>query len=123
MDYMIMMFGDAEPLLQVRSPQWIKDMLASLRTLNEELAASGELVDSRGLADTRHAKTVRLRDGAAQVTEGPFAGVKESLIGFWILDVRSEARAVEIAARIIEYADVVEVRPVLDGAPKEILDV
>ncbi|MGA8114423.1 MAG: YciI family protein [Actinocatenispora sp.] len=122
MRFMIMMFGDAEPLLEVRSPLWIKDMLAFMRALNEELTASGELVDGRGLADSPRAKTVRLRDGDAVTTDGPVAGAKESLIGYWLLDVTDEGRAIEIAARIVEYTDVVEVRPVLDGPPQEMLD-
>jgi len=34
------------------------------------------------------------------VTDGPFAETKEYLMGFWILDVKSPERIVEIAAHI-----------------------
>ena len=45
-------------------------------------------------------------------TDGPFAESKESLIGFWVLDVADEARILEIAGRIVKYSGLVEVRPV-----------
>ena len=60
---------------------------------------AGELVYNEGLADPGTAKTVRLVDGAVTATDGPFAEAKESVIGFWIVDVESEARLLEIAER------------------------
>jgi hypothetical protein len=33
------------------------------------------------------------------VTDGPFAEAKELLAGYWLIDVESEERAIEIAAR------------------------
>lgn len=41
-----------------------------------------------------------------------------SLIGFWVVEVESEARALEIAGQIVAYAGVVEVRPVQDAPPE-----
>ncbi len=80
--------------------------------LTEELAASGELVVSEGLADPALAKRITVRDGKAMTTDGPFAEVKEHLAGFYLLDVASEERAVEIAAQVPEAAlGLVEVRP------------
>ncbi|MGD1222018.1 YciI family protein [Streptomyces krungchingensis] len=69
--------------------------------LTKELVASGEMVQFTGLADPRRARIVR-SDGAAApvVTDGPFPESKEVLAGFNVIDVASEARALEIAARI-----------------------
>ncbi|WP_435220343.1 YciI family protein [Streptomyces sp. Tue6028] len=69
--------------------------------LTKELVASGEMVQFTGLADPRLARIVR-SDGAAApvVTDGPFPESKEVLAGFNVIDVASEARALEIAARI-----------------------
>ncbi|WP_432173489.1 YciI family protein [Streptomyces sp. Tue6028] len=69
--------------------------------LTKELVASGEMVQFTGLADPRLARVVR-SDGAAApvVTDGPFPESKEVLAGFNVIDVASEARALEIAARI-----------------------
>ena len=57
-------------------------------------------------------KRVRAGEGGTLTTDGPFAEAKEHLAGFYLLDVESEERAVEIAAKIPEAAlGLVEVRP------------
>ena len=83
-----------------------------MRGLDRELTESGEMVVNEGLQDGGSAKIVRLTDGVPVTTDGPYAEAKESLIGFWILDVADEARILEIAGRIVQYSGVVEVRPV-----------
>jgi hypothetical protein len=51
-------------------------------------------------------------------TDGPYAESKESIVGYWVLDVDSEARAVEICGRIVKYARSVELRQVADAPPE-----
>jgi hypothetical protein len=83
--------------------------------LNADLVASGEYVASESLDDLAETKTVTVRDGVGMATDGPFAEVKEHLAGFYVVDVASLERAVEIVARIPEAAHgMVEVRPVRD---------
>ncbi|HEY2555790.1 MAG TPA: YciI family protein [Diaminobutyricibacter sp.] len=118
MKYMIMMFGSAESMMQTKTPEWVREMIAYMTQLDKDLADAGELVYSEGLADPGTAKTVRLVDGAVTATDGPFAEAKESVIGFWIVDVESEARLLEIAESIVKYSNVVEVRPVPSGPPE-----
>ena len=78
----------------------------------------GQLVFQQGLADPSTAKVVSLRDGLPVTTDGPFAAARESLIGFSVVDVESEARVVEIAGQIAEWSDLVEVRQALDAPPE-----
>ena len=119
MKYMVMMFGEAATMLETRSKEWVTEMIGFMTALNEELASSGELVDARGLTDASSAKLVRRQPGGGTVvTDGPFAESKESLVGFWLLDVQSEERVLELAGRIVEYSGVVEVRPVADAPPE-----
>ncbi len=107
------------------TPEEFRAHIEFQRTLGAQLAASGELVDAQGLADPSQARIVS-SDGrsAPVVTDGPFPETKEFLAGYWIVDVDSLDRAVEIAAfasaapgpggrPIGEY---IEVRPVM-GAP------
>jgi len=68
--------------------------------LPDELAASGELIVSEGLADPALAKRVTARDGQVMTSDGPFAEVKEHLAGFYLVDCESTDRAVQIAARV-----------------------
>jgi hypothetical protein len=69
--------------------------------LNQELTETGELVGGEALTGPDYAKVVTA-DGrtAPVVTDGPFAEFKEMLAGFQTVDVESEERAVEIAARV-----------------------
>ena len=83
--------------------------------LTEELAANGELIVSEALADASLTRRVSVHDGQTLTSDGPFAEAKELLAGFFLLEVPSEQRAVEIAARVPEAElDLVEVRPVLE---------
>jgi hypothetical protein len=86
--------------------------LAYYARFTAELEASGELVVSQALADPSTTKRVQVDEGRTLTTDGPFAEAKEHLAGFYLLDVASEERAVEIAAKVPEAAfGLVEVRP------------
>ena len=118
MKYMIMMFGSAAGMTEVKSPEWIKEMIGFMQQLDRDLTTSGELVFNLGLADGSAAKTVRLENGLPVATDGPFAESKESLIGYWVVDVENEERVIEIAGQIVEYSGVVEIRPSPDAPPE-----
>ena len=122
MKYMIMTFGDTSAL-QGRSPEWIKAMIEFMQRIDVELTESGELVFQQGLADPSQARTVRVQQGVPVATDGPFAESRASLVGFWVVDVENEARAVEIAARISQDADApIEVRQCMDAPPDEVTE-
>jgi hypothetical protein len=119
MKYMIMMFSGVGDSMAGRSPEWISGLHALMLGLDAELRESGELVDSRKLADPTRAKTVRFVDSKAAPTDGPYAEIKESLAGYWIIDA-TEERALEIAAKCVDYIEFpMEVRPVMDEQPPE----
>ncbi|WP_037357834.1 YciI family protein [Amycolatopsis orientalis] len=81
--------------------------------LDRALRESGELVHSDGLADPAEAKCVTVRGGKPLASDGPFAEVKEHLVGFYLVDCESMERALDIAARVPDAAyGKVEVRPV-----------
>lgn len=74
--------------------------------------ATGEIeawvhdVDSRGkriigdrLRPVALAKTVRVRGGRRQISDGPFAESKEVILGFDVLECESMEEAIEIACR------------------------
>jgi hypothetical protein len=107
------------------APEEIEAHIDFQRALGAELAKSGELVDAQGLAGPEQAKLVS-SDGrsAPVVTDGPFPETKEFLAGYWIVDVDSPQRALEIAAKASEgpgpggkpIGEYIEVRAVM-GAP------
>ena len=58
------------------------------------------------------ATTVRVRNGQATVTDGPFAETKEALAGFYLIDARDLNEAIQIASKIppAKYGSI-EIRP------------
>ena len=115
MRYMLLQnYGPTEsncPPMSQWSPADIKAHIEFQQVLNAELLDRGELVDAQGLAGPERARFV-VSDGtsAPVITDGPFPESKELLAGYRIVDVESDERAVEIAARI-------SAAPGLDGAP------
>ena len=118
MKYMIMMFGKTAELWETQTPEWISGMNELIMRLDQEIKDKGEHVDGQKLAGTNAAKTVVIEDGAPVATDGPFAEAKESVVGYWIVDVDSEDRAVEIVSEIVAYTKVpMEIRQVMDEPP------
>jgi hypothetical protein len=101
--YMLLMhYGEAPgvPPMSEWAPEDMQARGAAMMALHEELAASGELVGAEGLTGPQAAKIVAHDGvGAPVVTDGPFPESKEFLAGYWLVDVESEQRAIEIAAR------------------------
>ena len=102
--FMLLQNYAATPACSVPMSEWpvedIKAHIAFQHELNAELAGQGELVDAQGLAGPELAKFVTWDgSGAPVVTDGPFPESKELLAGYRMIDVDSEARAIEIAAK------------------------
>jgi hypothetical protein len=63
------------------------------------------------------ATTVRVKDGKALVTDGPFVEMKEALGGYLFFEAEDLDAAIELAARIpaARMGGAVEVRPLAEG--------
>ena len=81
----------------------------------DALREAGSLLGSQQLEDPGSARTLRVRDGVARVTDGPFAETREFLAGFNLIEADSMDAAMEIA-RQFPWARFgsIEVRPVRD---------
>lgn len=91
-----------------------------------ELKKEGSFVAAEGLAVPAQARIVRAgKNGAPEVTDGPFAESKEFLAGYWIVDVETPDQAYAIAARASAAPGQggkpmnmpIEVRQVMSGPP------
>ncbi|MFD9366971.1 YciI family protein [Streptomyces sp. NPDC060020] len=102
MKYMIQMnvpTAEWDAVMSSYSDEDMQAMFAHMEALNSELTSAGEWVDGQGLGGPAQVKTVRAgSDGRPQVTDGP-ARAGDILAGYWVVDVKSEERALEIAAR------------------------
>jgi hypothetical protein len=93
--------GDGIPPMTEWTPDEVQAHLDYYSVLNEELTASGELVETTILTGPDLAVIVTGDGQTAPVaTDGPFAEVKEWIAGFQIVDVESEERAIEIAGKV-----------------------
>ena len=78
----------------------------------DDLQARGRWITGDQLAPPRRARSVRVRDGKAIVSDGPFVETKEALGGFDIIECDSLEEAVEIAAgHPVAQMGTIEVRP------------
>ncbi len=114
MKYLILIYSNPESreIWEGLSDAERAEGLRGYAALNEDLAASGEMIVSEALADPSQAKRVSVREGRTISTDGPFAEVKEHLAGFYLVECESVDRAIEYAARVPEAAlGLVEVRP------------
>lgn len=82
---------------------------------NEEAGKSGHLLGGHALQPTQTATTVRVRDGKATATDGPFAETKEQLGGYYLIEARDLNDAIQVAGRIPgARLGCVEVRPIME---------
>ena len=114
MTYMIMVC-ETEKAFRDRTDEKSKAAYwGAYREYTEALQKAGVMTGGHGLQPPLTATTVRLRGGARNVQDGPFAEAKEQLGGYYIVDVPDLDTALEWAARCPAAAyGAVEVRPVM----------
>lgn len=97
-------------------PQDAQEACEFYERLGKELTESGEFVTTEGLEVPARTKTIRKRPGGPEVTDGPYAELKEVLASYAIIDCQSYDRAVEIGTRIADATgDTIEIRPISSG--------
>ena len=105
-----------------------QDEVAHAQLSQEELAAEYEAYNALGaetekrgvesgfaLMPTNTATTVRVRNGKALTSDGPFAETKEQLGGYYLVNCKDLDEAIALAARIPAATDgSIEIRPVME---------
>ncbi|HZF16645.1 MAG TPA: YciI family protein [Steroidobacteraceae bacterium] len=92
---------------------------------NEALAKAGVLLALDGLHPPSMGARVSFKGGKPMVTDGPFAEAKEVLGGYWMIQVKSRAEAIEWAKRCPGGDnEVIEIRQVQEMAdfPEDVRD-
>jgi hypothetical protein len=112
MKYLIMMTQSPDDPVQEWTPDDVKASWAHMQQIHQEMTEAGELIAAEKLAGPKATKIVA-SDGvsAPVITDGVYPEAKELLAGFWMVDVDSEQRAIEIAAIVV--------RPIMDAPPPE----
>jgi hypothetical protein len=113
MKYMLQIFSsDAATEFERLSEDEQKAVMGEYFAISETPGVSGG--DQLQPAET--ATTVRVQDGRALTTDGPFAETKEALGGYYLFEADDLDAAIELAARIpaARMGGAVEVRPVVE---------
>ena len=86
----------------------------------EKIRTMGVLIAAEPLQSVRTAATVRVRQNKVSIVDGPFAETKETLGGYFLIEVRNRDEALKVAA---EWPSArlgsIEVRPLEEGLPQD----
>src|SRR5262245_24801200 len=72
-----------------------EEALAAMGKFNEEMVKAGVMLDGNGLQPSSKGARVKFSGDTRTVIDGPFAETKELVAGYWILQCKSLAEAVE----------------------------
>jgi hypothetical protein len=109
--YMLMVYEEElEPAEQAERER----ITPALMELHKSPREAGLLVGVHRLHSTESATSVRVRDGQAEITDGPFAVTKEVLAGYYVLECADHDEALAQAARMpMARWATIEVRPIM----------
>jgi hypothetical protein len=114
--YILLVHHD-EQAHQRRSESERDSMLEESVQLACELHADGKYLGAAPLHPTSETTCVKVRNGKAMVTDGPFAETREQLGGYFLIDAKDLDDAIAVAARIPgARIGTVEIRPVREVA-------
>ena len=72
-----------------------EELLGAMAKFNEELVKAGVMLDGNGLHPSSKGARVRFAGNKRSVVDGPFAETKELVAGYWIIQAKNLAEAVE----------------------------
>jgi hypothetical protein len=78
------------------------ELEAAMGELIGEWSKAGAMVSAAGLRPTSQGARLRLTAGGVKVSDGPFTESKEVIGGFFILEAKDKAAAVEMTRRFVE---------------------
>ena len=114
MQYMLILTETAEDFAKRNDPEQAGAYWGGWNAFIGAMAQAGVIVNGDGLQGPHTATTLRLRDGARQVQDGPFADTKEQFAGYFVIEVADLDAALDWAAQAPSaLTAAVEVRPVL----------
>lgn len=114
MQFLTLIYTDPDRLAELPAEEYERLMKGCFEKA-DALRDAGCLLGSQQLEAPAQARTLRVREGASRVTDGPFAETREFLAGFNLIEAESMEAAMEIA-QAFPWARFgsIEVRPVRD---------
>jgi hypothetical protein len=119
MRYMLLIYRD-EKVYERLSVQERGKIFQEAFDYSEALRPGGFYQGGEPLEPTSTATTVRMQNGKALLTDGPFAETKEQLAGYTIVEAKDLDEALAFATRhpLVKAGFSIELRPIRVGPPK-----
>ena len=123
MKYLCLVFYD-EKVRNALSDEESQALIEEARSFDEDMRRSGHILTAFPLEQVYSASTVRIRNGKATVTDGPFVETNEQIGGFVLLEANDLNQAIQLASRIpparlggVEVRPIMELNSVRDKTP------
>jgi hypothetical protein len=114
MRYLCLIY-DEEKKLNAMSKSEGEAFMAEYFAFTDAIKKSGHHLAGEALQPVQTATTVRVRNGKASTTDGPFAETKEQLGGFYLINAKDLNDAIQVASRIPSAKiGSIEVRPIME---------
>ena len=91
-------------------------LFEEMTAYNEELVKNGVMLAGEGLKPSKEGARISYDGKQRSVIDGPFAEAKELVAGFWMIQCRDLAEAVEWLKRAPFQGGQVEIRPIYEDA-------
>ena len=113
MKYLMLIYGN-EDVWNSLAPTDLALLIDEVDAFNEALRESGELVDVEGLVPS--ARSVRMGQDAPVVTDGPYLEAKEFVGSYFVVDVDSDQRALDVVRSYpgLRYGGGLEMWPLME---------
>ena len=120
MQYMLIFNENRDAFDSRKDPERAPSYWGAWTAFLGAIRAAGIIVNGDGLQGPETATTLRIRNGKNEVQDGPFPDTKESLGGYFVIEVPDLDAALAWAARApcATYGSV-EIRPVMMGPPPQ----
>jgi hypothetical protein len=108
-----------EKKLEALSPDEAQQLHDDSLAYDDSLRKGGHLIAAQALQWARDAAIVRVQNGKATITDGPFVETKEQVGGFILLEARDRNHAIQLASQVpVARFGAIEVREVREMAKK-----
>ncbi len=88
---------------------------AAMNKFNQDMVKAGVMLTGEGLHPPSEGARISFSASGPKITDGPFTEAKEVVGGYWLIETKSKAEAVEWARRCpASPGDVIEIRQIFE---------
>ena len=98
MKYVCLGFYDEKKFAEIPQ-EAAQRMMEECFAYDDELRRGGHFIGGEALDSFRNAVTLRMKNGAVEVTDGPYAETKETLGGILVLEARDLNHAIALMSK------------------------